>query len=309
VNHNINATFNLADAGGPIVRGVSMLSCNGSDLAYELTVPFTRADGSVESLKPYCGRFSKACESPAGRNPGSGTLRPLRIQGKMSKRAPSTAQLLVIAGFALSCFGILLFLWITFGGPTPFKAKPYQIKVPFNEATQLAQQSDVRISGVSVGKVQTIEVSPDGQQALATIDIEDKYAPIPKATRAILRTKTLLGETYVELTPGDADGQSFRTGPPWRSQRRRIGRSSTRSSAPSTNPPGGLQGVDAGSAVSIEGRGQSFSTSSPSSNRPSANSTGCSASSTRSASRSSSCSATAPSTSAPCAAAKVSWPT
>jgi phospholipid/cholesterol/gamma-HCH transport system substrate-binding protein len=130
----------------------------------------------------------------------------------MSKRAPSTAQLLVIAGFALSCFGILLFLWITFGGPTPFKARPYEIKVPFQEATQLAQQSDVRISGVSVGKVLTIEQSPDGQQAQATIDIEDKYAPIPRGTRAILRTKTLLGETYVELTPGDADGRELPDG-------------------------------------------------------------------------------------------------
>lgn len=130
----------------------------------------------------------------------------------MSKRAPSTAQLLVIAGFALSCFGILLFLWITFGGPTPFKAKPYEIKVPFNEATQLAQQSDVRISGVSVGKVQNIEESPDGQQAQATIDIEDKYAPLPRGTRAILRTKTLLGETYVELTPGNADGPQLPDG-------------------------------------------------------------------------------------------------
>lgn len=130
----------------------------------------------------------------------------------MSKRAPSTAQLLVIAGFALSCFGILLFLWITFGGPTPFKAKAYEIKVPFNEATQLAQQSDVRISGVSVGKVQNIEESPDGQQAQATIDIEDKYAPLPRGTRAILRTKTLLGETYVELTPGNADGPQLPDG-------------------------------------------------------------------------------------------------
>jgi ABC-type transporter Mla subunit MlaD len=130
----------------------------------------------------------------------------------MSKRAPSTAQLLVIAGFALSCFGILLFLWITFGGPTPFKAKPYEIKVPFQEATQLAQQSDVRISGVSVGKVQNIEESPDGQKAQATIDIEDKYAPLPTGTRAILRTKTLLGETYVELTPGNADGPKMHDG-------------------------------------------------------------------------------------------------
>jgi phospholipid/cholesterol/gamma-HCH transport system substrate-binding protein len=130
----------------------------------------------------------------------------------MSKRAPSTAQLLIIAGFALSCFGILLFLWITFGGPTPFKARSYQIKVPFNEATQLAEQSDVRISGVSVGKVQTIEESPSGKQAMATIDIEDQYAPIPRGTRAILRTKTLLGETYVELTPGDSSGPKLADG-------------------------------------------------------------------------------------------------
>lgn len=120
----------------------------------------------------------------------------------MSKRAPSTTQLLVIAGFALSCFGILLFLWITFGGPTPFKARPYEINIPFKEATQLAQQSDVRISGVSVGKVQDIVLAPNKKDAMAKVDIDDKYAPLPANTRAILRTKTLLGETYIELTPG-----------------------------------------------------------------------------------------------------------
>jgi ABC-type transporter Mla subunit MlaD len=130
----------------------------------------------------------------------------------MSKRAPSTAQLLVIVGFALSCFGILLFLWITFGGPTPFKAKPYEIKIPFNEATQLAEQSDVRISGVSVGKVQNIEESPDGKRALATVNVDDQYAPIPTNSRAILRTKTLLGETYVELTPGNTKGPRLHDG-------------------------------------------------------------------------------------------------
>jgi phospholipid/cholesterol/gamma-HCH transport system substrate-binding protein len=123
----------------------------------------------------------------------------------VSKRAPSTTQLVVIAGFALSCFGILLFLWVTFGGPTPFRAKSYEINVPFNEATQLAEQSDVRISGVNVGKVQSISLAPNGRQALARVAIDNKYAPLPRSTRAILRTKTLLGETYIELTPGSDD--------------------------------------------------------------------------------------------------------
>ena len=130
----------------------------------------------------------------------------------MSKRAPSTTQLLVIVGFALSCFGILLFLWVTFGGPTPFRAQPYEINVPFNEATQLAEQSDVRISGVNVGKVRSIALAPNGKQALATVDIDDKYAPLPESTRAILRTKTLLGETYIELTPGSNDGPELADG-------------------------------------------------------------------------------------------------
>jgi phospholipid/cholesterol/gamma-HCH transport system substrate-binding protein len=123
----------------------------------------------------------------------------------MSKRAPSTAQLLVITAFALACFGILLFLWVTFGGPTPFKAKSYQIKVPFTEASQLAEQSDVRISGVDVGKVESIELGPGGKEAVALLNIDDKYAPLPRSTRAMLRTKTLLGETYVELTPGSKE--------------------------------------------------------------------------------------------------------
>jgi virulence factor Mce-like protein len=130
----------------------------------------------------------------------------------MSKRAPSTVQLLVIAGFALSCFGILLFLWVTFGGPTPFKAKSYEVKVPFAEATQLAEQSDVRISGVDVGKVRSIDLAPNKRQALATIDIDDRYAPLPASTRAMLRTKTLLGETYVELTPGSRGGPKLADG-------------------------------------------------------------------------------------------------
>jgi virulence factor Mce-like protein len=129
----------------------------------------------------------------------------------MSKKAPSTTQLLVITGFALSCFGILLFLWITFGGPTPFKAKSYEVTIPFDEAAQLAQQSDVRISGVNIGKVKNIERNP-GKLAIATIEIDDKYAPIPKDTRAILRTKTLLAETYVELTPGSRTGPKLPDG-------------------------------------------------------------------------------------------------
>ncbi|KAA0272693.1 MAG: MCE family protein [Acidobacteria bacterium] len=122
----------------------------------------------------------------------------------METQSPKIGRIAIAAGFALSCFGLLLFLWLAFGGPVPLKAKSYRFDVHFDEASQLAIESDVRISGVSVGKVKGIELGDDGL-ADTTIEIDPKYAPIPSNTRAILRQKTLLGETYVELTPGDRD--------------------------------------------------------------------------------------------------------
>ncbi len=120
----------------------------------------------------------------------------------METRPPTFGRIAIAAGFALSCFGLLLFLWLAFGGPIPLKSESYRVDVHFDEASQVAVESDVRISGVSVGKVKAIELSDDGL-ADATLEIDPKYAPIPSDTRAMLRQKTLLGETYVELTPGD----------------------------------------------------------------------------------------------------------
>jgi phospholipid/cholesterol/gamma-HCH transport system substrate-binding protein len=60
----------------------------------------------------------------------------------------------------------------------------------------------VRVAGVSVGKVVRKELDTAGNRTLATIELESKYAPLKRDARAILRQKTLLGETYVELTTG-----------------------------------------------------------------------------------------------------------
>lgn len=119
----------------------------------------------------------------------------------MQKQAPTLGRLLVMVGFALSCFGLLLFLWLAFGGPIPLQPKGYRFSASFGEATQLAKEADVRISGVTVGKVKEIDTTSGGR-AKTIMQIDRKYAPIPKDTKAILRQKTLLGETYVELSPG-----------------------------------------------------------------------------------------------------------
>ena len=84
----------------------------------------------------------------------------------------------------------------------PLKPKGYRVTASFAEASQLATEADVRISGVPVGKVKVIEAGRETGRSLVTFELDAKYAPLPSDARAILRQKTLLGETYVELTPG-----------------------------------------------------------------------------------------------------------
>ncbi len=121
----------------------------------------------------------------------------------MPKQAPSLGRILAMVVFALGCFGILLFLWVSFGGPIPLKPKGYRFEVNFPEATTLAQEADVRIAGVNVGKVVSEKLDKGGARTTVTINMNRAFAPIPKDTKAILRQKTLLGETYVELSPGN----------------------------------------------------------------------------------------------------------
>lgn len=118
----------------------------------------------------------------------------------MIKRAPSPAQLIAMIAFAFSCFALILFLWVSFGGPVPLKPQGYRVNVTFNEAVQLATEADVRISGVPIGKVKKVE--PEQGRTKATLEIQARYAPLPDDVKAILRSKTLLGETFVELSGG-----------------------------------------------------------------------------------------------------------
>jgi virulence factor Mce-like protein len=124
----------------------------------------------------------------------------------MATNRPTTAKVLTMVLFAGSCVGLLLYLWISFGGTVPFAPQGYRFNVEFNEATELGAQAQVEISGVTVGRVVSVGLDRRTHLTRAVIEIRPRFAPRPANTRAILRAKTLLGETFVELTPGNADG-------------------------------------------------------------------------------------------------------
>ncbi|HLM09473.1 MAG TPA: MlaD family protein [Thermoleophilaceae bacterium] len=130
----------------------------------------------------------------------------------MIKQAPSFGRIFAMVAFALSCFGILVFLWLSFGGSVPLQPEGYRVSVAFPEATQLAQEADVRISGVRVGRVKKSKADEISGLTEAELEIDARYAPIAKDAQAILRQKTLLGETYVELSPGTKASGSIADG-------------------------------------------------------------------------------------------------
>jgi virulence factor Mce-like protein len=128
------------------------------------------------------------------------------------KEAPSVGRIAAMAAFTLSCFGLLLYLWLQFGGAVPLKPKQFTFKVSVDEAALLVENADVRISGLDVGKVTGKELNERSGRTIAEIAIDREYAPIPADTHARLRQKAILGETYVQLSPGSKDAPDLEEG-------------------------------------------------------------------------------------------------
>jgi phospholipid/cholesterol/gamma-HCH transport system substrate-binding protein len=130
----------------------------------------------------------------------------------MTKQRPSTLAMFTMLAFTASCVGLLIFLWLSFGGSLPFDAQGYRLSAEFSQATELAPDAAVTIAGVKVGHVVSVNLDHRTGLERAVLEIDHRYEPRPTDTRAILREKTLLGETYVELSAGDPSGPKLHDG-------------------------------------------------------------------------------------------------
>ena len=130
----------------------------------------------------------------------------------MQKQAPTVGRLLTMVVFALSCFGLLLFLWLAFGGPIPLKPKGYRVEVAIPEANQLAVEAPVRSSGVEIGKIREKRKAGVGNKTIVAMELKREYAPLDAEARVIMRSKTILGEKYLELSRGTPGGPTIPEG-------------------------------------------------------------------------------------------------
>lgn len=81
----------------------------------------------------------------------------------------------------------------------------YLIKVYFNFASGINVGSPVRVAGVEAGEVRGIELSYDKNKEKAEVALQvwiDEDVKIPRDSQAYVNVLGLIGETYLEIIPG-----------------------------------------------------------------------------------------------------------
>lgn len=78
--------------------------------------------------------------------------------------------------------------------------RPYRVSAHFNDVLDLVPQSGVRVNDVTVGRVDQIELAPDGRSARVSVLVRGSVR-LPANAVARLRQSSVLGEKFVELAP------------------------------------------------------------------------------------------------------------
>jgi phospholipid/cholesterol/gamma-HCH transport system substrate-binding protein len=96
----------------------------------------------------------------------------------------------------------LVYLSFTLGKVSFFDSGNYTATATFDSITGLRKGASVEIAGVRVGKVTTIHLDDD--MAVVALSI-DNGVEMTDDTIASIRTKGIIGEKYIKLSPGGSD--------------------------------------------------------------------------------------------------------
>lgn len=81
----------------------------------------------------------------------------------------------------------------------------YRVNAQFENVGGLKAGAPVSMSGVTVGRVESIGFDMDALKAVVTLRIDGRYNRIPEDSDASIFTAGLLGGQYIGITPGGAD--------------------------------------------------------------------------------------------------------
>lgn len=123
---------------------------------------------------------------------------------KISQRAIPYIRLTILLLFVVVSLVFYAIFYIAAGGKLPIVAPtPYQVifQSPINK--NLVDQSTVTVNGVPVGNVQKVEVVGGLAQVTVGFNSRPEVAPLHEGVKAAVKTKTLINETYIDITDGN----------------------------------------------------------------------------------------------------------
>jgi phospholipid/cholesterol/gamma-HCH transport system substrate-binding protein len=126
----------------------------------------------------------------------------------MIKGEGRRGKLLGLAVCGLICAAIFVELLDLAGGLHVGATYSFEAVVP--DAQQLIANSDVREAGVDIGRITGIASS--GDDAVVSVAIKKSDGPIYTNATVQVRTKTLVGESYLDVDPGTANAGAIPSG-------------------------------------------------------------------------------------------------
>jgi ABC-type transporter Mla subunit MlaD len=121
--------------------------------------------------------------------------RPVKKRRTRNRVSPFAAGLIVVLLIAALSY-------IAFSPTLPFSS-PYEVKAVFANAANIQARSPVRIAGVNVGEVKSVERQGDTTNTLVTMSIEDQGLPIFENAEMKVRPRIFLeGNFFIDIQPG-----------------------------------------------------------------------------------------------------------
>ena len=119
-----------------------------------------------------------------------------------SRTIDLSTGLFVLLGFAAILF---LVTQITNREFSLGRGTAYRVNAQFENVGGLKPGAPVSMSGVTVGRVESIGFDMDALKAVVTLRIDGRYDRIPEDSDASIFTAGLLGGQYIGITPGGSD--------------------------------------------------------------------------------------------------------
>ncbi|HEX2139875.1 MAG TPA: outer membrane lipid asymmetry maintenance protein MlaD [Woeseiaceae bacterium] len=108
--------------------------------------------------------------------------------------------------FVLLGLAALFFLTTQTTGSEAFSGgDTFQVSARFQNVGNLKNRAPVSMSGVTIGRVTSIQFDPERLDAEVTFVIDSRYDKIPDDSDAAILTSGLLGSQYIGLQAGGSD--------------------------------------------------------------------------------------------------------